>query len=256
MNSPLIKQMLEHRSIRSFDPNKAVPLDILENILKAVQQAPNSCHAQQVSAVVIQDKESRQKIMEFAKGRGGYQQHIVDAPVFVLFVADYYKVNLVMQEAGNTFELMETIESIMTSSVDAGIALGTFTAAAESYGLGTVCIGALRWHDLEPLIKFLDLPQKTFPISGICLGYPSAEGAQTKVKPRLPYDTFVHQEKYHKEAFENYSQVLEQFNQKMSSFTGASTWTAGIGTVYSNPILGRHLTKNFKDQGFRFNDTL
>lgn len=252
MSNPVVQQLLSHKTIRQFDPAKKIAPEITEQILRAVQQAPSSCHAQQIGVITVQDPARRQHIMELAKGRSGVQQHIADAPLFLLFVADYHKVGLVMKEAGKPFELIQSVESMLTAGVDTGICLEAAVTAAESFGLGTVCIGALRWHDLAPLIEYMELPQNTFPMCGLCIGYASAEGEKTKIKPRLPFTTFVHPEKYNAAAFKDFSEVLKRFNQEMSAFAGAPVnWVEGIGTVYSNPLLGRHLAKNFSDQGFK-----
>ena len=50
----------------------------------------------------------------------------------------------------------------------------TVSLAAESAGLGSCAISALRNHPQE-VAEILELPDKVFPVAGLCLGYPAAE---------------------------------------------------------------------------------
>ena len=51
----VIKTLLSHRSVRAYQ-DKAVEPDMLNEILSAVQAAPNWVNLQHVSVIVIQDK--------------------------------------------------------------------------------------------------------------------------------------------------------------------------------------------------------
>ncbi|SFB86113.1 FMN reductase [NAD(P)H] [Brevinema andersonii] len=253
MTNPVIETLLNHRTVLLFDPNKAVPQEILDDIIKATQQAPTAISGQQYSIIVIREKEKRQFIMEFAKGRGGFQQHITDSPVFLLFVIDFYKASLISKKENIPLKITDSIEGILAGSVDVGIALGTAVAAAKSFGLGTVCIGAIRNHDLTALISEFRLPKYTFPLVGLCIGYPTEEGKKIKIHPRLPLKTFAHQEYYNTEVFDDFDAVLNQYNRQIADhgkkLGTASSWTEFVAQIYGNnfPI---HLIQNFCNQHF------
>lgn len=254
MTNSTVESLLNHRTVRSFDPNKPVPQEILDSIIKATQQAPTTIGGQQYSVIVIQEKEKRQFIMEFAKGHGGFQKHIIDAPVFLLFLIDFYKASLVNKKENVPLKVTDSIESVLAGSVDVGIALGTAVAAAESFGLGTVCIGAIRNHNLTPLIREVKLPEYTFPMVGLCIGYPTEEAKKSTLYPRLPLNTFAHPEYYHTEVFNDFDAILDQYNSLVENsgrkFSVGSSWTGFVSFVYGKDPAA-HILQNFRDQHFK-----
>lgn len=183
----MIKHLEGHRSIRKY-LDKDIHENIITEILSAVQCAPNSINGQQTSVIVVRDKEKKAKLAELAGG----QPWIAQCPVFLIFVMDFYKTDVAVRKAGKKQVIHESAEGLLAGAVDAGILLGTAVAAAESLGLGTVCIGGIR-REPEELIKLLELPEMTFPIVGLALGYPADHSMK---KPRLPLSTFIHHEKY------------------------------------------------------------
>ncbi len=62
--------------------------------------------------------------------------------------------------------------------------------AAESLGLSTVYIGAMR-NRPEDVARLLGLPQGAAAVFGLCVGY-AAEGHEGSVKPRLPQEAVLH----------------------------------------------------------------
>ena len=75
--------LLSHRSIRAYQ-DRPVESKVLDQILKAVQAAPNWVNLQHVSVIVVQDKARLAKFSELCGG----QKHIAQAPVFLIFCAD------------------------------------------------------------------------------------------------------------------------------------------------------------------------
>lgn len=82
MNST-IHTLLSHRSIRRYE-EKPVEEEILEQIVEAVQAAPNWGNLQHVSIIMIKDKEKREQFSRMC----GDQKQIAQAPVFLVFCAD------------------------------------------------------------------------------------------------------------------------------------------------------------------------
>jgi len=70
--------------------------------------------------------------------------------------------------------------------------LQTFVLAAETAGLGCCPISALRNH-ADNVAAVLRLPDKVFPVAGLCVGYPAAAGHTSM---RLPLDITVHTDHY------------------------------------------------------------
>jgi nitroreductase len=60
--------------------------------------------------------------------------------------------------------------------------LQTFILAAETVGFGCGPISVIRNH-ADAVAAILQLPEKVFPVAGLCLGYPAAAG---HISMRLP----------------------------------------------------------------------
>ena len=223
----IIKTLLAHRSIRSYQ-NKAVEDEKLELIIKAVQAAPSWINGQQVSIIAIKDPERKKKFAELCGG----QKHIEEAPVFLVFCSDFYRAYLASKKENTPFAVPENMDTLLVGATDVGIALEAAITAAESYGLGTVCIGGIRRH-LDEVIKELNLPPYVLPISGLCIGYPANDPG---LKPRLPVQAVYHNETYQhdiQEEIGEYNQTYSNYLSERSGGKQAGTWTKAVANFYS-----------------------
>jgi FMN reductase [NAD(P)H] len=222
-----VQLLQSHRSERSYKSDP-IPDEILDNIIEAAHLAPTSMNSQQVTVVVVKDPERRRRIAEIANG----QSWIAQAPVFLALVADLYKTSLGAQRAGLTQRVHHSLESVYASVTDVGIALATIMIAARSYGLGVVPIGGIR-RNPDAMIELLGLPQYTFPVAGVTLGYVDQPATQ---KPRLGLQSFRHEERYHPEnlqpAIDAYDQALPEYWSRISRPDGLS-WSQNTGRAYS-----------------------
>lgn len=116
------------------------------------------------------------------------------------------------------------------AAIDASLAAQNAAIAAESLGLGTVYIGALR-NQPEQVAAELGLPKHIFAVFGLCVGYPDSE-KPAAIKPRLPQFAVLHREQYSLEAQDA---AIEQYDQIMSSFyTEQQMNTPGNWTQHSS----------------------
>jgi FMN reductase [NAD(P)H] len=164
-----IESIQNHRSIRQY-LDKDVSDELIDEIVKSAQAMPNSINVQQTSVIVVRDKKKKEKLAELV----GNQEYVAKAPVFLVFVMDFYRTYLAGEKTGFKQVIHEDIEGILAGSVDVGIALGASVVAAESLGLGTVPIGGIRKNP-EEVIELLGLPKYTFPMVGLVVGYPADE---------------------------------------------------------------------------------
>ena len=169
-----IKLLQSHRSVREFDPEKDVSEDMLKEIIRAALAAPNWMNGQQVSIIVVRDPEKKSQMAQAT----GNQRWIEEAPVFLVFCIDYYRAKLACEKHGTDFQVVNNLEAVMIGSTDVGIALGTAVIAAESLGLGTVPIGAVR--KTPSFCNLLDPPEYVFPV-GLVITTP-----RYSQQPRLP----------------------------------------------------------------------
>jgi len=246
----VINTLLSHQSIRSYQ-NKPVEKEVLDQILKAVQAAPNWVNLQHVSVIIVRDEERRKKFMELC----GNQRHIADAPVFMVFCADFYRTWLACEEKGQEFdEVMSQIDNLIVGANEVGIAVGTAVAAAESFGLGTVTIGGIRLHALE-VIQELNLPQYVLSLLGLCVGYPAENPG---LKPRLPKDAVCFEERYNQDL----KSYLEQYDEQYSSYLRERPWNDKVGNWtemavdFYQPPYNHYpqVSEMLRQQGFYYDD--
>lgn len=214
----LLQSLLSHRSIRAWE-DRPVEKELLDQIISAVQAAPNWVNLQHVSVIAIQDKENLEKFSRLC----GNQKHIARAAVFLIFCADFYRAWLACRAKGQDFSAVTSnIDTLLVGAHEAGIALGTAVAAAEACGLGTVPIGDVRLHSLA-MIEELNLPKYVIPMIGLCLGYPAAVPGQ---KPRLPQKAMFFEEKYDPDAA---APLLERYDETYAAYLKERPWNNRVG---------------------------
>ncbi|MEI2605131.1 NADPH-dependent oxidoreductase [Erwinia aphidicola] len=224
-----ITQLLKsHRSDRSY---LATPIadTIIDDIVETAWRAPTSVNSQQVSLVVVRDAATRAKIAEIAGG----QPWIAKAPVFITFVLDMHKSQLAIEAEGKQQIAHESLESLISGSTDIGIALATVMTAARSHGLGVVPIGGIR-REPQAMIELLNLPELTFPVAGVVLGYVDEPAVQ---KPRMSLAGFRHEERYNSamlpEVIKAYNEVLVAHWQQTGRSDG-DNWGNNTASYYDH----------------------
>lgn len=237
-----IKIIQNHRSIRDF-MDKDIDNEIIDEILKAAQSMPSSINGQQTSAIVIRDKEKKAQIAHLA----GDQKWIEDAPVFIIFIIDFYKTKLGADKNNLKQIVHESIEGTLVGTFDSGLAMGAAIISAESLGLGIVPIGGIRKSPKE-LIELLELPSYTYPLAGIAVGYPKDNSHK---KPRLPFNTFRHNEKYHtegiKEAIDKYDETMEVYLKEVGREKEVN-WSKNTSEIYQYVYFPK-VYPTIKEQG-------
>ena len=232
--NPVLETIFKHRSIRKY---KDQPLEEekLKYIIKAAQAAPSWCNGQQVSIIAIKDK-SRKAIFE--KLCWG-QKYISECSVFLIFCSDFYRVSLAFEKEGKSEEFIKYInqlDPLLVGAHDVGISLQNAVVAAESLGLGTVDIGAIRIKSLE-VAKELNLPKYVIPLIGVCVGYPDDDPG---IKPRLPMSAVFFEEKYDTEkakaGVDEYDVTFKKYLAERGSNARDSNWSKSISSIYSKTI--------------------
>lgn len=201
-----IEVLTAHESVRAFQ-SKDIPTNILQTITVAARSAPTSSNLQAYSIIAIKDVQRKARLASLS----GNQSFIKEAPVFLVFCADIYRLKHITESQGYRF-LSNTLEMFLLSSMDATLALQNALVAAESVGLGCVPVGSIR-NNPDAVAEELGLPAGVFAISGLSIGY-EKEGTRRGVKPRLPEKVTVHNEKYKTDYLD---QLLEEYDKTMIS---------------------------------------
>ncbi|WP_437960176.1 NADPH-dependent oxidoreductase [Sorangium sp. So ce119] len=205
----VIESLLGHRSVRRY-AQKPLPEGTLELLVAAAQSAPSSSNLQLWSVLSVQDAERRRRLAELAGG----QAHVRDCGLFLVWLADLRRIGDLARHRGVGHEGLDHLEMFVMAVVDAALAAQNALVAAESLGLGTVYIGALRNHP-EAVAAELGLPPQVFATFGLCVGWPDPS-APASVKPRLPQEVVLHHEQYG--AFDRSIGALEGYDRLMERF--------------------------------------
>ena len=128
-------------------------------------------------------------------------------------MADLARANLIASDAAAPAEGYEFLESYTVAVIDAALAAQNAVVAAESLGLGTVYIGAMR-NQPEAVAQVAGLPPHAVVVFGLVVGHEDP-ARRASVKPRLPQSVVLHHEAYaldaQREAIAGYDDTARAF---------------------------------------------
>lgn len=246
-NNQTLEVLLRHRTVRRFLPGVVAESE-LQLILAAAQSASTSANFQFTSVVVIDDPVLRARLAELAGG----QQLVLDAAVFLVWVADWSRNIALACAHGHSIEATSYLDSTISSIVDVTLSAQNAAVAAESLGYGITFVGALR-NNIDSVIELLRLPEWTFPVYGLAIGIPDpADPAD--VKPRYGQDVVVHRNTYTAPADTDVADYLDRINAYYREQELPEDWVKNrlAGRISTKESLhGRQGIRNtFHRQGF------
>ena len=238
LGSAVVDQILAHRTVRAFT-DQPLADGTLETLVAAAQSAASSSNLQAVSVIAVRDPERKARLSQVAGG----QLHVREAPLLLVWVADLSRLDRVAARLQKPSDANQLTEMLLVAIVDAALAAQNAALAAESLGLGTCYIGALR-NQVEGVAEELHLPPRAFAVFGLCVGH--ADPARpAAVKPRLPLSTILHHEVYAPDQdvsdIEAYDAVMQTFQRSESM--KVVPWSQLASSRVSGPgsLSGRHL---------------
>ena len=183
---PWLRQVLLRRTHRRY-ADRLVSESLLQLLLGAAFSASSKSDFQQATVIRVVDRARRERLAALVPD----MPWIGNAPVFLVFCGDARRLErlgeLRGREVGNG-----KLEGFFNATVDATLVLQTFILAAEAVGLGCCPISVIRNHP-EAVAETLGLPNKVFPVAGLCVGYPAAAG---HISMRLPPEVSLHIDRY------------------------------------------------------------
>jgi nitroreductase len=215
---------LAHRSVRKFLPYPVTD-EQLSALVAAAQSASTSSNLQPWSVIAVRDPEHKARLAALANN----QDFINEAPLFLVWVADLDRIRRLAQRAGAPLDGADYLESTIIGFVDTTLAAQNAVLAAESFGLATVFVGALRNHS-EEVAAELGLPPHTLATFGLAVGTPDPT-ENAGIKPRLPQGAVLHLERYDAAAdahVPGYDERLAHYNTRY-----------GLPGNWSERVLGR-----------------
>ena len=221
----VIELLKSHRSIRKFSTDP-VSQDIVEELIQAGQCAATSSFIQACTVIQVTDAAIREKLCEAAAG----QLYVKEAPVFLVFCADMQRHQLAC-DMHDTDMLSGFTEQFLTASLDCALFAQNVIIAAESLGLGGCYIGAIR-NKIAEVDQLLGLPDKVYPVFGMCIGYP-AQNPETK--PRLPLGVVLKQQNYSdnrdRQLITAYDELVRNYYRTRTGGTKDNSWSEQISDM-------------------------
>jgi nitroreductase/FMN reductase [NAD(P)H] len=181
-----LADMADRRVMRRY-LDKPVDPALVETLCAVALSAPSKSDLQQADIVIVDDKSQRARLEALLPDN----PLVKAAPVFLVFCGNNRRHRLLYAWRKQPF-VNDHLDPFFNASVDAGIVLATFVAAADRIGLGTCPISAIRNHP-EEVSDILGLPDHVFPVAALGAGWPSFAGVMS---PRLGLDVTVHHDRY------------------------------------------------------------
>lgn len=217
-----IELLLNHRSIRKYT-DQEVSQETIDKIVACAQMAPTSSHFQAYTIIEVKDMNKRKLLAEW----GGGQKWVEEASLVLLFCGDLHRAGKYYENIDN--DILSNTEAYTVAAVDAALAGQKAFIAAQSLGLGGVCVGGIR-NEVEKVSKEFKLPNLVFPLFSLCLGYPDDDPG---IKPRLPKD-IVHKLDFYDESKDE--ELMKEYNKTISDYYAKRTdgkekdrWTQRCG---------------------------
>ncbi|MCO7175768.1 oxygen-insensitive NADPH nitroreductase [Sporolactobacillus kofuensis] len=215
-----IKQLLNHRSIRSFT-DQQIPQEQVNLLIRAAQHASTSNFFQQYSIIDVTDPAKKQALAKI-----GNQHYIAEAARLFVLVVDLHRNAKIAEAKGQQTDILGSTDFFFRAFSDTVIAAQNIVVAAESFGLGAVYLGSIL-NDPQAVIDLLKLPKYTFPAFGMAIGYPNQS---PQLKPRLPQENVYFENEYHSaehplEDLKAYDHDVNQYydlrdaNRRVDTFT-------------------------------------
>ena len=153
----IIENMIERRSCRSFDANKEVPANLIEDVLKAGLYAPTGRNRQESIFLTVTNKEVIKKLAAVNCRIGGWKEDFnpfYGAPVIIVVLSP---------------------KAVSTGIYDGSLAMENMMLAATSLGLGSCWIHRARENfeldEGKELLKSLGIDGEYEGIGNLALGY-------------------------------------------------------------------------------------
>lgn len=246
MTNEMIKRQLSHRTIRAFKDEK-ISKEIFDQLIEVARRTATSTGMQASSIIRVIDPEIKKKIAEVCN-----QQYVATAPELLIFLVDQYRNGQIAKEKNGYEDSIRGMDHFFSSFTDACITAQNVVNAAEALGLGTVYLGSIL-NDAEKICEILKLPELTFPVVGLGIGYPNQD---PQLKPRMDMKYRVFENEY--KIFDNYLDELKDYDEEMTTYYDlrdanrrVDSFTNQVVTRLKNSLPKRQeILKIIRDKGF------
>ncbi|HEY3312494.1 MAG TPA: nitroreductase family protein [Anaerolineales bacterium] len=209
--------LLKRKSVRAYE-NQVIPADVKAQILRAALRAPTAGNLMLYSILDITEQVLKDRLAVTCDN----QPFIAKAPLVWLFLADYQRWQDYFVACGVEQICLESNEvmrkpaegDLFLACCDALIAAQNAVIAAESFGLGSCYIGDIM-EQYEIHRELFNLPRYVFPISLLCLGYPTEQQKKRGQTGRFDEKFIVFENQYRRLSKEEFTEMFSQRHQLM-----------------------------------------
>ena len=163
-----IKEIYDRKSVRVFS-DEAISEEEKKIILESALQAPTAGNMTLYSIIDVQNQEIKDKLADLCD----HQPFIKNAPLVLLFVADYQKWHDIFNHYCDDLPSLDLADLIL-SGEDCMIAAQNAVVAAQSLGIGSCYIGDIL-ENYEIHKELFDLPQYVMPYTLVVFGKPTKQ---------------------------------------------------------------------------------
>lgn len=204
----LYNLLMSRRSVRHYE-DRAIPREIVEELLDVSVHAPSGGNIQPLSVIAVQDP-GRKEELSRAVGR---QPWVKNAPLCLVFCIDFSRVKQWASMFGVEFQGDRALSLFLIAYADLMCSAQTATVLAQARGLGSVYVGTVQ-SNTKRTGEILKTPEYVLPMMILCLGYPKSVPSEI---PKLDRDVMVHRETYRTATAD---EVLRAYEEKYGKIDG------------------------------------
>src|SRR5690625_3672080 len=243
----MLEVMKSHTTVRKYT-DEAISEDVFHQLIEAAQHAASSNFVQAYSVIQVKDDKKKEQLGVLSRNEFQFST----AALSLLFCAD-------LQRAKQAVELHDkkmvegNLENYTVATIDTALFGQNFAIAAESMGYGICYIGGVR-NNPQAISELFDLPEYVIPLFAMTVGVPVK---RNEVKPRLPIEAIVHEDKYdqnkYQEQLKTYDQITKEYYMKRTNNRKDFTWSETMRdflSVEKRP----HLLEFVQSKGYFQND--
>ncbi|STD03251.1 oxygen-insensitive NADPH nitroreductase [Corynebacterium renale] len=219
-----IETQLGHRTIREFT-DQPVTDEQLGVLFDVAMHTASSRGLQHASIIRVTDPDLRARLAEI-----GQQEYVGRAPVYLLFIIDGARHAAILEERGGDRAGVARPQVFVEGFTDACLMAQNVVVAAESLGMGANYLGNIH-NDTAAVIEALDLPELTFPVVGLTVGWTNQD---PQLKPRMPKKFRVMENGYQRP--ESWTEALKDYDADMTTYYDLRDANNRVDS-YTNQIL-------------------
>lgn len=177
MSNNAVDMLKERRSIRSFDPDRQIPEEILQELIQVALNTPSAHNRQKYHFTVVQDAALLEHMADLIRQQmlqgDEAQQKKASAPGYSP-----------LHHAPTVIFVTGELSASFHTQTDCGIGVGLLAAAAEHLGLASCITGSslfmFKSDEGAQLRETLQIPEGYQTVCTIALGYRKGD------KPAVP----------------------------------------------------------------------